>query len=78
MHNVQKKKPTFLCHIFLCIVYEEVGVDIYHITDFLVTSHTHSVVIALYVPVVQNALIFILNLLRNSVALWNSDPTTGS
>jgi hypothetical protein len=50
-------------------VYEEVGVDIYHITDFLVSSHTHSVVIALYVLVVQNALIFILNLLRNSVAL---------
>jgi len=50
-------------------VYEEVGVDIYHVTDFLVTSHTHSVVIALYVPVVQNAEIFILNSSRNSVAL---------
>jgi hypothetical protein len=50
-------------------VYEEVGVDIYHVTDSFVTSHTHSVVIALYVPVVQNAEIFILN---------SSGPTTGS
>lgn len=59
-------------------MYEEVGVDIYHITNFLVTNHTDSVVIALYVPVVQNAEIFILHVLRNSVALWNSEPTTGS
>jgi hypothetical protein len=64
-----EKNPTFLCQIFLCVVCEEVGVDIYHVTDFLVTSHTHSVVIALYVPLVQNAEIFIFNLSRNSVAL---------
>lgn len=50
-------------------MYEEVGVDIYHITYFPVTSHNHSVVIAVYVLVVQNAEIFILNLSRNSVAL---------
>lgn len=56
-------------HIFLCVVYEEVGVDIYHITDLHVTSHTHSVVIAPYVPVVQNAEIFILDFLRNSMPL---------
>jgi len=63
-----EKNPTFLSQIFLCVVYAEVGVDIYHITDFLVTSHTHSVVIALDVPAVQNAEILILNMSRNSVA----------